>query len=386
MDTNATGRKTLADWDWFIARAKPILDKYVEKDGCAPTGLRLRQEGHGWIPSAAGYHGAYRGSLMKMGLPSPDGPSWKVWDHYASNVRPIIQKYLDRDGFPPNSRQLRKDKLGWIVAAAWSYYRGYEAVLKKLGFTPRPLPQTGTGYADPVFFRTEFKRVVSELTEKLKRTPSRREMQAAGFWGLLAATHRNHGGYVYNLRLHGYLVRPGQQRPPKGQWHSMRAQLGALHHHFPEYLRLKIMPPSTMIRVKCPGLVRYWLDRKVKWPEVARRFRLADWKHVATQVGYLQAAREALNLYRKLGRWPRADECSHRLRGIRFRHKTSWKQALTRKDLYLPLLEELIGHWREHVRWIELNQPEHAPERRRFLNHVVLARNALDSPTHSTSP
>lgn len=340
-----------------------------------PTTTKLRELGLAWILYAAGLHGGYRSSLMLLELPSPDKPCWKDWDHFAQCIRPIIQGYISRENQVPSGKRLERDGYGWIVSAAQNYHGGYQAVLRRLGLQPPPLPQTGNGLGNPVNFRREFKRVAWMLFQKLGRTPSRRHFLDAGYWGLISAAHRNHGGFSYCLRQSGLALGPGQVRPKIGRWFKLADQLEQIRREFPTLVSLRIMPNVVELRAVCPSLVGYWTSRRVAWPTVAKKFGFIPWKVAAPQMAYVKAVNEALSFYEQHQRWPHARECSHALRAIRFRRGTSWEKALTRTTLHLPLLTQLVDRWRQHVLWMQHHQPKSADAQRLILNNLIIALN-----------
>ncbi len=381
MQTADIRPHTWANWDWFASQAKPILVSQII-DGRSATTIKLRALGLGWIVYAAGRHGGYRSSLFSLGLPSPDKPCWKDWNHFASHVCPVIQGYVDREGQPPSGQRLRREGHAWIVSAAQNYYGGYRAVLTKLGFQPPPLPQTGRGLGNPVIFCREFKRVAWMLCEKHRQTPSRQNFIDAGYWSLVCATHRNHSGFAHCLREAGLTLRPRQVRPKIGRWFRLADQLAFMQREFPALVALRVMPNVVILKRVCPSLVGYWTRRQVPWPSVADRFGFITWKVAAPQLTYVKAVDEALGFYEQHRRWPRAKECSEYLQAVRFNHRTTWEDALTRATLHRPVLSQLADRWRQHVLWIDRDQSLPVVTRRHCLNRIVIALNGFVALPH----
>lgn len=242
--------------------------------------------------------------------------------------------------------------------------------------------RTNSGWANWRKFRSVFVPVVQTFIDQHGYTPRSRELGACGHQKLVSAAFHHYRGYLRVLRLCGFPPPPRKRRPrttPRpeklstsrwGYWNDDQRCLSVLCRSYSIYTAWHIMPPTTAIKGQHRGMMANLMRRYKTWPAAATALGLLPWEANKRFRRLALCVIEAWGLYRSLGRWPIAKECSSSLRNLRYeRAGRTWETALC-VSLPSPIQKRLMVSGYQHLLWLRRHLPVATADHQRLLRSL----------------
>jgi hypothetical protein len=238
---------------------------------------------------------------------------------------------------------------------------------------------------------------MDRLRDELKRTAREYEFKAtlAGR-RLVTAAYRYYGGYQQVCQDFGFgrpftrIPRPLRTDPSRrllyAHWSQRGVQLEVLRGHFAEELSWGYFPCVRQVKDQgFGGLAAHWLRTPEQWAGTAAGFSLLTYEAGGQQRQLALAMMEAIDRYEKFGRFPRATECSNKLRHRKFDLGISWGVFILNTDFHPRILERLQKHFFDHYHWCLKHQPDRCNFVHQALNGARTARQRRE-PFGRSSP
>lgn len=135
--------RLLTDWNMFVARVKPQLERAAQHLGGTPSVSDLKELRLAWIATAAyKYHGGYDRVRQALGFPPPPhklrGRGLANWSHFESECRPVLEALWIKLGRLPTTGELIQLGHQRYVFAARNFHGGYIAVAQRWGLPASP--------------------------------------------------------------------------------------------------------------------------------------------------------------------------------------------------------------------------------------------------------
>lgn len=186
MNEPKTKKRVLGVWqdpELTKKETKKIMRK--ERWKVLPGGKVLREKGYSNLANAIStYHGGFVKFRKALGQQQMQG-RWYSLDYTLSEARKIVK----RMGELPGAQVLRGLNTS-LEAAIIKYHGGMHRFRKLLGEDTKNIPQGS--WADLEFAIGQAKEAMKE--RGYETLPNQQELQRAGYWSLVNAISRYHGG------------------------------------------------------------------------------------------------------------------------------------------------------------------------------------------------